>query len=526
MPRQKYTLFWSFLSLMLTSFVQGQTLYWSDGGADTEAWDAIIPKDESLYIALGFRNETQLEGQSYFSEHRGVAWGKLTDSRYEHYGLLKSEGSTNIRGGAMAKDSLCLIGNAFSQLMYDQDTLLPASGRNMGFFLFGEPDGSFYRIRQLQTQGSVFPQAIQSYEENFYTLSWITDTVEIDGFTFIPNAEQANLILIFDPSGNVLSGQLIDGERDLRADQLCIHSNRLSIAGIFKGKVYAATDSFETRTADYDGFVIHFDEHLNEQWARHLKGVYEDEVNAIACNEYNVVLGGRYIGAIEFGDIQIIGGLRVSGFLGNFHYNGDAAWLYSMPGNNNLSGVEDILSVPEGWKILGWMGNDLAYRQDTLRQEGSFDAIHTYHGLVNYQGDLINWTVNEGDPRLYGQEWVPLEEQDLIAAEYEFNFLGEPSAGNFDLLLFEPREFSSFFVTLEEQQLLVVPNPAKDQIQIPAAFPGDSFVLLNSSGQVLQKGSWNDTFFAISHLPKGSYTLLLKRPFSNSWKKASFIKID
>ena len=526
MPGQKYTLFWSFFTLMMTSFVQGQTLYWSDGGPDSEAWDAILTHEEGLLLALGFRNETYLGNELYRADGRSVAFGKLSETNYEHFGILQSEGSTEIRGGALSQDSLCLMGNAFSRLTYQNDTLLSATGRNIGFYLFGQADGSFFRIRQLETQGSVFPQAIQTFEGLYYTLSWITDTVEIDGFSFIPKAEQANLILIFDPSGNVLSGHLIDGAGDLRADQLCIHSNRLSVAGIFKGAVHARTDSFATRTADYDGFLIHFDKNLNEQWARHLKGVYEDEVNAIACNEYNVTLGGRYIGAIEFGDLQIIGGLRVSGFLGNFHYNGDAAWLYSMPGDNNLSGVEDILSVPEGWKILGWMGNELSYREDSLRQEGPFDAIHTYHGIVNHQGDLINWTVNEGDPRLYGQEWVPLREQDLIAAEFEFNFLGQPSAGNFDLLLFEPRAYTGSSHPSLWESLRLSPNPARDWIQIPSSLLGEEFVLFHSNGQVLQKGSLNKTRFTITHLPKGRYTLLIKKPSSRVWKKAHFIKMD
>jgi hypothetical protein len=506
-----------FLLLVTISQSIGQEVITHLGAEFTESWDAIEEKQNGqLLFALGFTDATTISGNEYTAEDRDVILGSFSDGNIEIFGQLASAANTHIAFLASNQSGIYLGGNAFSFLVYQDDTLFSETGQNKAFLLKLDHSGKAVGVMTIDANQSALLQDGVLKDQKLTTLLQVNDTVRIDGDLYIPTADQAGLLVAVDSTFHYQNAILIDGGGQISPTQIAQHANNIYIAGQFQGTVISGGDSIMTRTADNDGFLLKLTHAGDHQFMKHLKGVYEDDVAALAVDSNQVYLCGQFIGAIEFDDIQIITGLSVAGFVGAFDHSGQAQWLHPLFGSDNVTSVVDVYRQKNGDILLSaFMGERIIFQGDTIQLEVQPGFVSSVIIQLNENGELLDRTVFKGNPIIFIDQISTYNDAPLLAAAFSGMYQDKTSRGSFDVLLL--KMLATFNEVVKIKPLLTYPNPASENILLRKSFHDAQYQIYNLNGLLVMSGRLQNNRIRIAELPLSTYFLRIRDKDGQFW---------
>lgn len=495
--------------------VNGQQPLYQFGGAESDSWDAIasLPQTASAVFALGYQRKTRIQDSAFLAPDRGLVLASMTETQVEIWGNMYSRGNTQVHDLVPVGDSVFVFGNAFSYLVYRGDTLISNNGRNSVFILCLDAGGNVLQQRFFNSGGAVLGQAAiwQADEGELVTLLQIRDSLAVDHQLFVPQAETASLLLHWSPGLELMWSTLIDGSGEIEAKHLRSLDDELYVAGRFKGEIQAETDVIATTTAGFDGFVFSTRANGREQFIRHLKGQFEDDVFTLDVSKEAVYFGGQFIGNLALQNLEIVAGLQVAGYVGAMDRNGEALWLHPVRGSSIALAVSTLKAVEDHIQFIIWTGRETFFQDDTLEQPTAVGQVHSIVARIDRNGEKTDWHLWPGNEILFLRQFIALGTKRFITAEMQGQFAGHVSRGFFDAMLIDPA-VSTFtpLPSISPSQMTLFPQPADRKLYFDAPFsPPYSYTIYNLQGVPIARGTTDDHCLSIAPFPVGSYVLQL-----------------
>lgn len=515
-----YTSF--FLLFYIIPFsVSGQEVISHVGGAGSDNWDALSYKDDGeMIFAMGFRQETLVNGQNYAAIDRDVLLGSYREADPEIFGQLSSAGHTEVAFIKASPAGFTIGGNAFSFLVYRDDTLFSDQGVNKAFVLDLDEEGNPESMLVFEAAASAIMVDGEWLGNELSVLLQITDTLSIGQQLFIPKAERAGLILQFDQDLGFQNGALLDGEGSIMPVGLEADTGFLYAGGNFQGALYYGADTIQTRTADDDVFLVKIHRSGDLAFLKHIRGVYQDELRDLDVSNERIFLCGQFIGAIAFDQLEVITGLSVAGFAGTFDTEGNALWLEALFGDNNITSFEKIHISENELSLAAFVGMRSVFQNDTIQIASMPGQINSLLFTLSMDGSLKKWSTFEGSPLFLISDVLSLSGQEkVIAAVFSGHYQQISSRGAFDLLLL--RESTSFLSPVIRSVPVIYPNPVLDMLCLEDSPEIGRYSIYNTSGILIMEGKVEGDCIDVGHLQSGYYVFLY---LSEQLKSSSFYK--
>jgi hypothetical protein len=191
----------------------------------------------------------------------------------------------------------------------------------------------------------------------------------------IESKTSAALVLKLTPEGEGEWVNLIPGTTSAIYHEIaCDSQGRVWGAGMFKGSVNVAGQTFQCSGKDYDGLIVHLDVEGQVQWAKHMHGpgtdyclgvVTDDHGTAFVCGDFNqdTVLAGHALITRGSGDI----------FLAAFDVQGDLLWVQQAGGKQNDSAYPITFRAPDELIIAGALSTPATFGTHEVTKSGSSD---------------------------------------------------------------------------------------------------------------------------------------------------------
>jgi hypothetical protein len=191
----------------------------------------------------------------------------------------------------------------------------------------------------------------------------------------IESKTSAALVLKLTPEGEGEWVNLIPGTTSAIYHEIaCDSQGRVWGAGMFKGSVNVAGQTFQCSGKDYDGLIVHLDVEGQVQWAKHMHGpgtdyclgvVTDDHGTAFVCGDFNqdTVLAGHALITRGSGDI----------FLAAFDEKGGLLWVQQAGGKLNDSAYPITFRAPDELIIAGALSTPATFGTHEVTKSGSSD---------------------------------------------------------------------------------------------------------------------------------------------------------
>ena len=191
----------------------------------------------------------------------------------------------------------------------------------------------------------------------------------------IESKTSAALVLKLTPEGEGEWVNLIPGTTTAIYHEIaCDSQGRVWGAGMFKGSVSVAGQTFQCSGKDYDGLIVHLDEAGQVQWAKHMHGpgtdyclgvTTDDHGTAFVCGDFNqdTVLAGHALATRGSGDI----------FLAAFDVKGSLFWVQQAGGKQNDSAYPITFRAPDELIIAGALSTPATFGSHEVTKSGSSD---------------------------------------------------------------------------------------------------------------------------------------------------------
>jgi hypothetical protein len=191
----------------------------------------------------------------------------------------------------------------------------------------------------------------------------------------IESKTSAALVLKLTPEGEGEWVNLIPGTTSaIYHEIVCDSQGRVWGAGMFKGSVKVAGQTFQCSGKDYDGLIVHLDAAGQVQWARHMHGpgtdyclgvVTDDHGTAFVCGDFNqdTVLAGHALITRGSGDI----------FIAAFDVKGGLTWVQQAGGKQNDSAYPITFRAPDELIIAGAVSTPATFGSHEVTKSGSSD---------------------------------------------------------------------------------------------------------------------------------------------------------
>lgn len=195
------------------------------------------------------------------------------------------------------------------------------------------------------------------------------------GKVAIESKTSAALVLKLTPEGEGEWVNLIPGTTSAIYHEIaCDSQGRVWGAGMFKGSVNVAGQTFQSSGKDYDGLIVHLDEAGQVQWVKHMQGpgtdyclgvVTDDRGTAFVCGDFNqdTVLAGHALATRGSGDI----------FLAAFDVKGDLLWVQQAGGKQNDSAYPITFRAPDELIMAGALSTPASFGSHEVTKSGSSD---------------------------------------------------------------------------------------------------------------------------------------------------------
>lgn len=191
----------------------------------------------------------------------------------------------------------------------------------------------------------------------------------------IESKTSAALVLKLTPEGEGEWVNLIPGTTSAIYHEIaCDSQGRVWGAGMFKGSVNVAGQTFQCSGKDYDGLIVHLDAAGQVQWAKHMHGpgtdyclgvVTDDRGTAFVCGDFNqdTVIAGHALTTRGSGDI----------FLAAFDVKGGLLWVQQAGGKQNDSAYPITFRAPDELIIAGALSTPATFGTHEVTKSGSSD---------------------------------------------------------------------------------------------------------------------------------------------------------
>jgi hypothetical protein len=195
------------------------------------------------------------------------------------------------------------------------------------------------------------------------------------GKIVIESKTSAALLLKLTPEGEGEWVNLIPGTTSAIYHEIaCDSQGRVWGAGMFKGSVNVAGQTFQCSGKDYDGLIVHLDVEGQVQWAKHMHGpgtdyclgvVTDDHGTAFVCGDFNqdTVLAGHALATRGSGDI----------FIAAFNVKGGLLWVQQAGGKQNDSAYPITFRAPDELIIAGALSTPATFGTHEVTKSGSSD---------------------------------------------------------------------------------------------------------------------------------------------------------
>ena len=195
------------------------------------------------------------------------------------------------------------------------------------------------------------------------------------GKVVIESKTSAALVLKLTPEGEGEWVNLIPGTTSAIYHEIaCDSQGRVWGAGMFKGSVNVAGQTFQCSGKDYDGLIVHLDEAGQVQWVKHMQGpgtdyclgvVTDDRGKAFVCGDFNqdTVLAGHALATRGSGDI----------FLAAFDVKGGLLWVQQAGGKQNDSAYPITFRAPDELIMAGALSTPASFGSHEVTKSGSSD---------------------------------------------------------------------------------------------------------------------------------------------------------
>ena len=195
------------------------------------------------------------------------------------------------------------------------------------------------------------------------------------GKVVIESKTSAALVLKLTPEGEGEWVNLIPGTTSAIYHEIaCDSQGRVWGAGMFKGSVNVAGQTFQCSGKDYDGLIVHLDEAGQVQWVKHMQGpgtdyclgvVTDDRGTAFVCGDFNqdTVLAGHALATRGSGDI----------FLAAFDVKGGLLWVQQAGGKQNDSAYPITFRAPDELIMAGALSTPASFGSHEVTKSGSSD---------------------------------------------------------------------------------------------------------------------------------------------------------
>jgi hypothetical protein len=191
----------------------------------------------------------------------------------------------------------------------------------------------------------------------------------------IESKTSAALVLKLTPEGEGEWVNLIPGTTSAIYHEIaCDSQGRVWGAGMFKGSVNVAGQTFQCSGKDYDGLVVHLDVAGQVQWAKHMHGpgtdyclgvTTDDHGTAFVCGDFNqdTVLAGHALATRGSGDI----------FLAAFDVKGSLTWVQQAGGKLNDNAYPITFRAPDELIIAGACASPATFGSHEITKSGTSD---------------------------------------------------------------------------------------------------------------------------------------------------------
>lgn len=334
------------------------------GGSKTDrAYGVITDAAGNAYVTGHFESmdavvngETLPNAGSYdvftakFAPDGKVLWVRVKGGEGSDYGhgiAIDSKGHIVITGA---------IGGQFFATKYDAD------GREI-----------WHRAPSGKVSGSGHSIAIDG-QDHIYLGGSASGTGAF-GKALIDSKTSAAMVLKLSPEGDGEWVNLTPGTTSAIYHEITSDSQgRVWGAGMFKGSVSVAGQTFQCTDKDYDGLIVHLDAGGKVQWAKHMHGpgtdyclgvVTDDHGTAFVCGDFNqdTSLAGHALTTRGSGDI----------FVAAFDAKGNVTWVQQAGGKLNDNAYPITFRAPDTLIIAGACTAPATFGHHEVTKSGSSD---------------------------------------------------------------------------------------------------------------------------------------------------------
>ena len=435
-----------------------------------------------IYDDVGYSITTDVSGNvilvgSFYSPSVAIASNTLINFgggdifivKYDNSGnelWVKQEGG--IAGENAKSVTTDLNGNIFftgyfsSSTMFTGTYTLTNSGNEDFFIVKYDVMGNTIWAKSANGVGKQNGNSIKTDSfGNVCVTGFFNNSIAFNNYTLTTSSFSDVFVVKYDNSGNEIwakscGGNVIDIGYGISTD----NQGNVFVTGSYCSSTFNfGSSSLINASADYDIFVLKYDQFGNELWAQSIGGLYEDTGLGIANDIFgNVIFTGHFHSpSVNFGT-QILSNSGIGdGYVAMYNSSGNVLWAKSAGG---------------------------------LSDDGSASVSVNSAGEILVTGSYFSQVIN-------------------------FSSIGLSNAGSNDIFI---AKIESIITDKEEydveiNNLVLFPNPSSGHFNITGLIPVYSVLIYNQLGQLVYflENIQNPIIeFDICFLEKGIYSLVLK----------------
>lgn len=514
-------------------------------GAESEFIKDIATDDNGNVYATGyFKGSADFNPNGTAISSTSVNWGMFVKKLSPTGDVIwvqffESSGVNRAEAIAVNDQGVVITGECFGTIDFDPGTpVVEYTGFSDAFVLKLNLDGNFQWVKTVDS-GVCKPTKIELDDSgNIYYAGGFSGSTDFDPGVGVSNHSSVGNTqdLFFSKltaNGDFVWAKSIVGFGINRASSMDVSgAGDMVVGGTFQDTIDvdpgAGTNEIIAQ-ANTDGFLLHLDTDGNYQWAYHLYGQGQIDVNAVTIDvNGNVDFTANVLGNVVIpdgvGTFVPYGGTLAQywGIIGQYKLSsGELTWLRELSGQESVL-MQGITSGDDGDLYLTGMAKGPTYWAQggiiasTIEADTSFVL---YTASVDDSGDFL-WSRTVKSGLSDQSQNIALGNNDAVyTSGYFYESLDFDQGNTGTTLLAHNNTYSDAFLmklkhpmasvnTQEAKPLSIYPNPTSDLLFVQGLEKTETVRVINSLGQTVFTGKSNNSI-DVSSLNPGVYFLRL-----------------
>lgn len=382
-------LFFTFLCLLFVSRIVAQNFNWATaaGGIGNDVGTAIATDDDGNIYVTGNISGNGFFGNQFvsatvfevflakYTSSGNIIWAKT-------YGGLKNEKAFSI---SVTSNAVYLCGYFEGTANFGNSSITSVGGYD-AFVMKTDLNGNEIWTKQVGGLNDDVAYGIATdNNQNVYVCGTYKTAVSIGNFELsTTNLFTESFLFSLDSSGNFLWAKSSLGNNNNSATGIAWNKkDGISVGGFFGNNFTIDSTTVASQTTSYDAYVASFDLNGNLLWLTTTGSAAEDQVMAVACDNFGNTFFTGYMGGTITNSVVT---LPFNGWndvmVGKLNTNGDILWM-KQAGGAKLD-LSTGISIDENGNvyIAGMFENDISFNTTQLRDpdRGVFLASYTNNG--------------------------------------------------------------------------------------------------------------------------------------------------